>query len=390
MIIDARTLAFVGMVVPILLGLGLALFRFKQKVYSGFTHWMLANFASGSSALLLALRGVIPDYLSVVLGNLLLILSLVLIFEGVQRFFDRPPYSLRSALILVIVLIWQISFLYFRPDINARVIFISLVISFMFIQIGLALLVDIPKSYRWSAWQGAWAFLLASLFYLLRAAYIGGYSASYQLFTADLMNSLNFFSFSVLTIIWTLVLLFLSGTRLEQELSRARDELQQVARLDPLTGLFNRRYFFERALQEFTRARRFGHPVCFMISDADHFKSVNDRYGHLTGDAVLNHVAQLFKSKLRTIDLLARYGGEEFIVLVIESSIDECMQVAERIRSEIEHNALEVDAQNISVTISIGMTGMRISDKNLDDVIRRADAALYQAKQAGRNRVCWS
>ena len=164
-------------------------------------------------------------------------------------------------------------------------------------------------------------------------------------------------------------------------------EVQNLAITDPLTKLFNRRKFYELAVQEFERSRRYNRPLCVIMMDLDHFKNVNDSYGHLVGDQVLEGLANLCKNSLRTIDILARYGGEEFVILLPETVAEEAMATAERLRQDAEAAPIHSNAGEISLTISLGVVTLDETCKNLEELLDRSDQALYVSKRTGRNRV---
>ena len=169
---------------------------------------------------------------------------------------------------------------------------------------------------------------------------------------------------------------------------KAEIELERLARSDVLTGVTNRRHFFELAEAQFARAQRYGHSLSIMMLDVDHFKGVNDRYGHLAGDLLLQAVARECKGHLRSTDIFARYGGEEFICLLPEQDQTGALEMAERIRRMIEQTETEFETQTICVTASIGLAAMQAeTDFTLEQLIDRADQALYQSKTTGRNRV---
>jgi diguanylate cyclase (GGDEF)-like protein/PAS domain S-box-containing protein len=168
--------------------------------------------------------------------------------------------------------------------------------------------------------------------------------------------------------------------------ARLFKQVHQLAITDALTGIFNRRHLFELASREFERARRFSRPLTLVMCDIDHFKLVNDTYGHLIGDQVLHMVAERFRRNLREVDLLGRYGGEEFVALLTEVDCERGQDVGERLRAAIEAPAFRVEDQDVFVSISVGVAD--ITDcPNLEILLDRADQALYEAKQAGRNRV---
>jgi diguanylate cyclase (GGDEF)-like protein len=171
----------------------------------------------------------------------------------------------------------------------------------------------------------------------------------------------------------------------QELLQEANIRLEQMVRSDALTGLGNRRLFDERFRRDWTLSRSVGVPLSLLMIDIDHFKKVNDRAGHLTGDAILRHVATLLASSTRETDTCTRYGGEEFAILLPATSIAKAAELAERLRVKVANTPLAEHA----VTISIGVAS---DDGDLQHLsaaalVERADAALYAAKQAGRNRV---
>ncbi|NLI76612.1 MAG: GGDEF domain-containing protein [Candidatus Riflebacteria bacterium] len=164
---------------------------------------------------------------------------------------------------------------------------------------------------------------------------------------------------------------------------------EKLAFTDPLTSLFNHRYFQETLAQEFVRARRYGKPLSLMILDIDFFKRFNDTYGHLLGDKVLIHCGRLFERSVREkIDTVARYGGEEFAVLLPETPLEGASLFAERIRRTVEETPLQAEVGSLPITLSIGVSCTTVTDcQTTSDLIQAADSALYEAKEGGRNRV---
>ncbi len=172
------------------------------------------------------------------------------------------------------------------------------------------------------------------------------------------------------------------------ERKRMEDELRLQATTDALTGMANRREFFSRAESELARIKRgkAGMAAIIMV-DIDHFKRVNDTYGHAVGDVVLRHLADTVTGSLRRSDFSGRIGGEEFALMLPETSVEQGVQFAERLRVELEQSKVTTEAGDISYTASFGLALMSADDENLDAALARADEALYRAKGAGRNRV---
>jgi diguanylate cyclase (GGDEF)-like protein len=167
----------------------------------------------------------------------------------------------------------------------------------------------------------------------------------------------------------------------------AQRELERLATQDELTGLLNRRAFLEAAEAEFRRARRYGRPTAVILLDVDHFKQINDTHGHAAGDEVLRRFAEAVVSTLRTADFIGRIGGEEFAALLPETSRPEAQTVAERVRERVAALRVGDGPLAFAVAVSAGLTVLEPTDERLEDVLERADRALYQAKQTGRNRV---
>lgn len=164
-------------------------------------------------------------------------------------------------------------------------------------------------------------------------------------------------------------------------------QIQADARIDHLTQLSNRRALESRLGEEIERSRRYGSPFSLIAVDIDHFKQVNDTYGHLAGDKMLQLVALLLKNNIRANDFPARFGGEEFVVLLPETAMRPARQVAEKIRRVIEESALMHERQRIRVTISAGVGELEPQTDTAETLFNRADEALYNAKHSGRNRV---
>jgi diguanylate cyclase (GGDEF)-like protein len=168
-----------------------------------------------------------------------------------------------------------------------------------------------------------------------------------------------------------------------------RQQLELVSALDPLTEAANRRLFMPLLEQEMARSRRFGHPLSLLMIDIDRFKLVNDEYGHPVGDIVLRQLADTCRAAIRESDTLARLGGDEFAVLLPETDAAGALALAETVRAAVESSpALGPDAHAVRYTVSVGVVQSLATDIKDTSLIGRADSALYDAKQAGRNRVC--
>jgi len=164
-------------------------------------------------------------------------------------------------------------------------------------------------------------------------------------------------------------------------------ELARLAATDPLTGLPNRRYFLEAASLEVERVRRFGASASVVMLDVDHFKAVNDTYGHALGDEALRSLATACKSALRRVDVFARHGGEEFVILLPGTKEAGAARLAEKLRMAVLETPVGDGKNDISLTASFGVSQIRPTDRGIEESLARADGALYEAKHHGRNRV---
>lgn len=220
----------------------------------------------------------------------------------------------------------------------------------------------------------------------------GGISVTFDISTLHSLRKLNTLltlSLGAISTALILALVFVFTNRLMKQIAQARQKIETMAIIDELTNIFNRRHVLHRFSEELERARRLTKDLGCMMIDIDHFKEVNDTYGHMIGDKILKEAAALIMDSTRTYDIAGRYGGEEFLVVLPDTSIEDTRALAERIRINIEEN-LYLRAGivlNKSVTVSLGIASLQSSDRTIDDVLMRADDSLYKAKREGRNRV---
>lgn len=172
------------------------------------------------------------------------------------------------------------------------------------------------------------------------------------------------------------------------ELEKAKAQLNYFATIDPLTNTFNRRYFLELSERKIKRTQTSNGHASFLLFDIDHFKKINDEHGHIIGDQVLQGIAQICLKNLRPDDILGRFGGEEFVVLLPETKLEDARNIAERLRLLIAETPIETEIGTINTTISIGVAiKEKTTTMSIEQLLSRADRAMYHAKQAGRNRV---
>ena len=200
-----------------------------------------------------------------------------------------------------------------------------------------------------------------------------------------------FITFGCISISVLLGLVFFFTKQLTRQISKTRQQIEILAIEDELTGLFNRRHVLVRLTQEFERAQRLHKELGCMMIDLDHFKEINDTYGHLTGDKILREAALLLTTSIRAYDIAGRYGGEEFLIVLPDTNFDKTLTLAERIRENIRENLYKKAEPPLPkpVTVSIGITSLAVGDTSIDAMLMRADDGLYKAKNDRRDRVAW-
>ena len=174
----------------------------------------------------------------------------------------------------------------------------------------------------------------------------------------------------------------------EQSLEKKRCELEHLLQTDALTGVSNRRYLMDKLDEEVHRSQRYGRPLSVLMLDLDHFKKINDTFGHIAGDEVLKIIGKMLKENVRKTDHVSRYGGEEFNIMLTETSLDQAHIMAERLRHVIDEAHIFIqNNQRVDFTCSIGLAEYNINMRNPETLIALADEALYRAKKQGRNCV---
>jgi diguanylate cyclase (GGDEF)-like protein len=349
-------------------------------------HW--AGFASASALgfvlLILARRSSTPLYTDALhaCGNVIGVLAFIALHRGVGRFVGRPTPARWDLLAIGIVV--GASVIGLMPDGGRlRVAIFSATVGCVFLAMAHALQAHARHRLRW---RRPW--LLAAPCLVAAAA------AWHRALTAVLSSTqlANEAAASIgldvrAALVYMVVALAFHATLVALVVGRLMAELQHKARHDSLTGLLNRRAMEEAIESQLQRGRRSGETLCLLMLDLDHFKSINDRFGHSTGDLVLQHAAKVLKANVRTIDRVARVGGEEFLVLMPGASLGAARPVAERLREQLAADAPRVRGTALNLSVSIGLAEWSDPALDMSRLLVRVDTALYQAKAQGRNRV---
>ena len=348
--------------------------------HDGLTLWAAALALHTLAYMLFAQRGRASDLISIVVANIMLSATFALFAEALYQFQQRPPPRWRIWLPVALV---AVSFFFLREAHGQRLVLGQIIFAGQCSLVLFALLQKRREAIGRGQYFVATAFALVIAVLVMRLVGLAsGDVESLALLASNRIQALTF-----LTSIVCLIILSLGLVVMTKE--RADERNRVLAMQDELTGLTNRRSILGTLEQQLAMARRNGQPLSLLMLDLDHFKRVNDSFGHLAGDAVLRQVAAGIASRLRAQDVAGRYGGEEFLVILPGTTVDGAVQLAEKLRTSIAADRIEIgEGRAISITISVGVCGgVPAAGQRVEDLIGAADQALYQAKENGRDRV---
>ncbi|MGQ0711038.1 MAG: GGDEF domain-containing protein [Rhodoferax sp.] len=372
--IDPRTIIFLAGALGGLMGL---VMFFLRRSYPpsirGLGTWSLAMLLLFVTGVLASLRNHLPVLFTVALPNLLIMLGTYGLYLGSQQFFGaavrwRPHLGLILA--LNAALLW---FLYGQPLYGLRLSIVACYLGFIF-SVHAALIARYSNGH-FSSRFAVFVLVAGTVSQGMRLLTLLGSPAGSGLLDQTPQNT-------VYVVVYPVIMLLLSVALVLLATDRLRQELEHMASHDPLTHARTRGHMNDRLSGELARSRRHGQPLAALLMDLDHFKAINDRHGHLAGDLALVDFVRLVQQQLRHSDVLGRFGGEEFLALLPHTDAQQACAVAERIRA-----ACAEQQRAVAFTVSIGVAAAEPDNDSVDDLLARCDAALYQAKAQGRNRV---
>lgn len=378
LLLDIRTIFFTQVIINLIIGLAMwysSLGRYQR----GLNHFIGFFLSQAFAQLLYVFRGMLPDVITVLLANVLVIASYNLGYLGFCQFFNRrvnPWFVITPVVVILVIFSIFIDNFFIRATTLGLISAIQYLIQFLLVLSIKENAINRSKPILLSGYG------LIIILFSARAIYMMANPNGIQsLLDPMWLNTLTLFA-TIPSILFIAlgVLLMISDRLLEEN--------RELATRDSLTHIFNRRTFSDLAVRELARAARNDHVTSLLMLDIDHFKVVNDTYGHPVGDQALIHIVKIIKDSVRMQDLYGRWGGEEFVVLLAETDSSEALQIAERLRQRIADSTLMINNHSIKMTISIGIATLPGSDKpDLDRMIEQADKAMYDAKHAGRNCV---
>ena len=374
--IDPRTVLLLTGIMGGLMSLVLySLKRNYPASIEGLGDWSAALLLLFAGGLLVAGRGKLPNLVSISVASFLLWSGLYLAYVGSQRFFGAKPRIAPWMTLITGVALVQLWFSVVEPSYHMRLVLTTVATACLS---GVhAWLVFRQGSITFSRGLavGVLVFLFGAQVMRLVTSFSAPFPLNAEFFDTSTLQLTYITSFAFSVLLFSISAVLMATDRL-------RIELEHLANHDSLTNALTRRHMDDACRSELERCRRHGRSMALLIMDLDHFKEINDTYGHQAGDqALINFVARV-NALLRGPDQLGRFGGEEFVALLPDTSLDEAIAVAERIRG-----ACTLAGQAPACTVSIGVTTNRKDNDSVDTLLARADAALYRAKAAGRNRV---
>lgn len=377
--IDLQTTVFlVGVAVIIQAGL-IWLQSFMIKEYRGIRTAALGNFLYGVGTLLIAFRGVISDFVSILLANYLVLIGTTVLYIAICRFVnERFRYSVIAVSVLPALILLPY-FLYVKDDFTMRVFIMGVSPMILIGAAAFHLFRLRQTNFRLSSFFLGSISLFYALILFLRGISLF-FSPTTDAFAPNPVLVFHAIAMFDASFLWSMGFMLMVSQRLQVD-------LQELATVDSLTRIPNRRAMVALLEAEFARNSRTDGSFSVLLIDVDHFKIVNDKYGHEMGDIVLHDLAQLMRETLRRQDFISRWGGEEFLVLLPATSLREAAEISERLRVVVEQSHFRFDGHEVSLTISLGVGNSAIC-RDLDKIYKCADAALYKAKLT-RNAVAW-
>lgn len=384
--LDARTLTIVSVIIHANLIVLFALISTNhRRKYIKYFIWSLCF--SGIGFALLSLRDVVGVFISIIVANLFIIAGPVLFAIGIEQLLERQ--SKRNFLIGLLMVHTTVFFYltYINVNIMLRIVLISyelfilfLYMAFMFMKAHAAK----PNGVRLFV---SLVYLVNSIFYLMRILY-----TVFDLPSGDLFTDVSYLPFTlVVSIVFlmsrTIGVLLCIMIKYDEKLVSANKILAELSTTDHLTKVKNHRALLSGLDRELERVKRYGRYFTVVMVDIDHFKEVNDTYGHTIGDEVLIGLAKIFKEELRKVDVIGRYGGEEFMLVLPESGCYESVHLLKRIQDRVREHEWCVQDLNMTFSAGIYLVDKSNCTASMKEIIQEADELMYKAKRNGRDRI---
>lgn len=376
--LDLRTLFIALATLYVCLGLVCLFLPYRLPGSRSVVYWGYGMLAQGAGFAGIALRGVAPHFVTVVLANALILVSFLFIMRSVRsgRWPRADVFGWSAASVSLLAFLY---FNYLQPDTGARIAIVSLAAAILVMRPAIVLVAAYESRSRARIFT-AICLVGVALVMLARAIMTVAWGVDQNFLAPDLVQFGSVILHGALMGLATLGMVSI-------EVEQLQAELERLAMYDPLTATLNRRAFMLEYEREVSRCTREKTGLALALFDLDRFKDVNDSHGHLVGDQVLRSVADRLRASLRGHDVLARYGGEEFALLMPGADAPAALAAAERARLAVGARPIEAGRLAIALTVSAGVAVYAVNGADWESLLRSADAALYEAKRGGRNRV---
>ncbi|MCW0233254.1 MAG: GGDEF domain-containing protein [Ferrovibrio sp.] len=377
--LDTPTVAFITVLVVCLESGILTALWVIHRGMRGVGHWAAGALVISVGVLGVYLRSDALPSASLVVANLFIIGGYVLTWWGIEAFFERPlPYRFGIAILVVAA----VALSYFTATDNSRIRIVVLLACFALLSALriYSMLRDVRPSTRFSQVLASLALGIHAIYFLALATAIWTLPPVERPLAQVPISGWLF----LIPMLLSIAVIFTAILLINQTIAA---RLQEAARRDALTDALTRRALEEVAETEIARSRRHQTPLSLLLLDIDHFKLVNDQYGHAAGDAALRQFAAAARRCLRREDIFGRLGGEEFCALLPNTAVAGAAQLAERIRQSVADLAVDAGGHRLSLKVSIGVASLGSHGNTWHELVHQADTAMYAAKRAGRNRV---
>ena len=377
---DLKTIIFMSMLLTFMLSMLLAITRTHHKEVHGPGYWAVGNLVIGLGMVLVLIQLDAPKV--IFLPSMALIgAGLSLYINGIQAFIGRKPNHRIPIIVFGLLALIDAYFMLIRHDILLAIVLSALIFSVIYFYSARLTFSRDEGVVGNLFWIVSSLYLLMALLMLGRAVYAS--QASVEIFESFATWPINAYTF----MLGAVSQFFISSLFVLMLSYKLNQSLESIATIDGLTSILNRRGLEDAALKMQDMCKRINLSMTVILIDIDHFKKVNDKYGHLTGDDVLRHIAKVVAGILRSSDVFGRYGGEEFCAFLPNTTESDAIGLAERIRAGVEASPLKLDRGPIKTTISIGVADSVRAGYDFKGLIAAADGALYSAKNGGRNQV---
>jgi len=382
-VLDITTLSFTSVLLCLIFGVTLIVYSLKHPRFNGIAIIGCGFLFSSAGFFLLGFLNIVDASIAVISANTLLLFGLVMICEGLI-FFNQIENKIGKYVAILLLLFMLPSFIYHsyvEESLKGKIVTISICYVIECLRCSYILFTKRNKTIILTTYILPIAFLLFAIFFAYRIMFTLNEQALTDFAEAGTVHAFTFITIQAMVLITSLSVFWITSTMLEKE-------LLDLSRIDPLTSVFNRRALDDLAGVEMTRSIRKGHQLSILMCDIDHFKRVNDDYGHQVGDTTLVDFSHILKSNVRKHDIVSRYGGEEFLIMLPETNAVQAGIIAEKLRVKIEAHRVTIDLHEpLAITASFGVACYENGMENWEQISQNSDEALYRAKSKGRNCV---